>query len=79
MVSRSPVRLSGDRNQCPTCGELFNRTSVFDKHRVGKYSDRRCLTVEEMEAAGMFIGADGFWRGSKSPLYSPVGDLNTGH
>lgn len=60
-------KLTGQRNQCPTCGEYFTRNSVFDKHRTGTFAPpaRRCLTVPEMEAAGMFLGADGFWRGSR--------------
>ena len=66
MVTRSSGTLRGQRNQCPSCGELFNRTSVFDKHRIGKHGkDRRCMTSEEMIGAGMFKGDDGFWRGKK--------------
>lgn len=68
MVTRSAVVLRGERNQCPTCGELFTRTSVFDKHRTGKFGvSRRCLTPDEMEARGMFRGEDQFWRGSRMP------------
>lgn len=66
MVTRSPVVLRGQRNQCPTCGLLFTRNSVFDKHRVGAFGkDRRCATIPEMEGRGMFVGSDGFWRGSR--------------
>jgi hypothetical protein len=71
-------KLNGERNQCPTCGEYFTRNSVFDKHRTGDYvpASRRCLGAAEMEAKGMFLGADGFWRGAKAPenavSYSPV-------
>lgn len=58
--------LGGDRNQCPSCGELFNRTSVFDMHRTGKHGvNRRCMSVAEMEADGMFKANDGFWRGAR--------------
>jgi hypothetical protein len=72
MVTRSTVKLTGQRNQCPTCGELFTRNSVFEKHRTGKMDNRRCLTVEEMDAAGMFRGEDQFWRGARydEPFYS---------
>ena len=61
-------RLTGNRCQCPTCGEFFNGTQPFDKHRVGQYAQpgerhntRRCLTVPEMEAAGFQRNAAGFW------------------
>src|SRR5262245_60812392 len=47
-------KLKGDHNQCPACGEYFNSTHAFDKHRIGAYGkDRRCMTIEEMTAAGM--------------------------
>lgn len=60
--------LSGDRNQCPGCGLLFNSTAAFDKHRTGKHGiDRRCMTPAEMVADGMVIRDDGFWRGSAMP------------
>lgn len=54
--------LTGDRNRCPTCGEFFNSTSAFDKHRVGEYDiARRCMTVAEMGTAGMVKNAEDFW------------------
>ena len=59
------MKLTGDRNQCPTCGQLFKSTHAFEKHRTGEFGkDRRCRTEEEMSAKGMFKGDDGFWRGS---------------
>ena len=62
------VSLSGDRNQCTGCDLLFNSSFAFDKHRTGKHGIyRRCLSVAEMEELGMFVGADGFWRGSAMP------------
>ena len=60
-------RLTGNRSQCPTCGEYFNGVQPFDKHRVGEYAKagqpttRRCLTVAEMEARGWTRNAKGFW------------------
>lgn len=60
--------LRGDRNQCQGCNEYFNSTHAFEKHRVGEHGkDRRCLTASEMEAKGMVLGIDGFWRGSAMP------------
>ena len=73
-LPRSPHRpaLSGDRNQCPTCLELFNSGTSFDVHRTGAYGrtdvsgkyippTRRCLSSEEMRARGMSRNARGFW------------------
>ncbi len=60
--------LRGDRNQCAGCGEYFNSTHAFEKHRVGAHGvDRRCMTADEMRAAGMVLRDDGFWRGSAMP------------
>ncbi len=55
---------------CRACGELFNSTAAFDKHRIGSSRqlrepatapDRRCRTVEEMRAVGMATNARGRW------------------
>jgi hypothetical protein len=61
-------RLTGNRSQCPTCGEYFNGVQPFDKHRTGRYAkpgewqgDRRCLAVAEMRARGFIRNAAGFW------------------
>lgn len=56
-------KLRGDRNQCAGCGEYFNSTSAFDKHRTGDFTsgERRCLGSEEMLERGMSRKADGFW------------------
>ena len=41
------MRLSGQRNQCPSCGEPFNSNAAFDKHRTGQFGkDRRCMSVD---------------------------------
>jgi len=59
-------KLTGQRNQCPTCGLYFNSNAAFTKHRVGDYypPSRHCLTPDEMLVKGMVLGGDGFWRGS---------------
>jgi hypothetical protein len=60
-------RLTGNRCQCPKCGEYFNGVQPFDRHRVGTYAKagqpntRRCLTVAELDAAGSIRNAAGFW------------------
>jgi hypothetical protein len=62
------VKLSGDRNQCCGCGQFFNSTFAFEKHRVGEFGkDRRCLTVPQMQAKGMSVNAAGFWISSAMP------------
>ena len=67
--------LRGDRCLCRTCGEYFNSTFAFDKHRVGKHDlaashfGRRCLTEAEMTARGMARNQRGFWISSASPAY----------
>ena len=59
------MKLTGDRNQCRMCGEAFNSTSAFDKHRVGEFGvDRRCRTAVEMREIGMVLRDNGFWVGS---------------
>lgn len=64
------MKLSGDRNQCPTCGKGFNSIAAFDKHRTGKFGvGRRCMTTEEMLAKGMVLRDDGFWRSAENPKW----------
>lgn len=72
-------KLTGDHNQCPTCGKYFNSVSAFDKHRksVGWYVGipkeehmklqvfpRVCLNDEQMLAIGMATNSSGFWVGA---------------
>lgn len=65
------MKLTGQRNECPTCGERFNSNAAFDKHRTGHYGvDRRCMTAEEMQAHGMVKRDDGFWRGAENPMWA---------
>lgn len=62
MVTRSNVVLRGDHNQCPSCGQLFNSSAAFDKHRTGDFqSSRRCRDGLEMLSLGMGINRAGFW------------------
>ncbi|AET91704.1 hypothetical protein BYI23_B010970 [Burkholderia sp. YI23] len=59
--------LTGDRNQCPACEAYFNSTAAFDAHRTGPFgqgglpAQRRCLTLDEMQAKGMTLNVAGFW------------------
>lgn len=55
------------REHCAACCETFNSQSAGDMHRVGDWAvdtvnPRRCMSVEEMRARGMFF-RDGLWFG----------------
>jgi hypothetical protein len=64
----SDLHLSGDRNQCRGCGEYFNSSFAFDKHRTGQLGkDRRCLAADEMIVKGMSKNASGFWISAAMP------------
>lgn len=58
------MELTGDRNQCPTCGEYFSTTKAFERHRVGNFDKktRRCLSVSEIRAYPMRKDSKGFWK-----------------
>lgn len=66
------MRQSNDNNVCPACGERFRSSRAFDAHRTGPFgsfgpdgrylpSQRRCKTVEEMQADGMQRNSRGLW------------------
>lgn len=58
-------RLTGSRCQCCKCGEIFNSTSTFTRHRVGNWeslgANRRCLNPDQMTARGWSRNPEGFW------------------
>ena len=60
--------LTGRACECPTCLERFVGETAFDAHRFGKYGrNRRCMTAQEMLAAGMQRNRKGYWsRGAQS-------------
>jgi len=65
------AKVSGDRNQCAGCSELFNSSAAFDKHRHGEFGkDRRCMTVEEMVAKKMAKNSAGYWVTALNPMFS---------
>lgn len=54
--------LRGDHNECPTCGQLFNSTHAFERHRTGDFGkNRQCRTVDDMSKIGMSKNSGGFW------------------
>lgn len=59
--------LRGDRCQCMACREWFNSTYAFDRHRVGPYTSRECLTAAEMLDKCMAQRPDGFWTSGAMP------------
>lgn len=58
----SGLRLTGNRCQCPTCGDYFGSVRGFDRHRIGTIGtpERRCMNGVEMLAAGWSRNARGF-------------------
>ncbi|MCC6170659.1 MAG: hypothetical protein IT481_01390 [Gammaproteobacteria bacterium] len=54
-------RLTGARCRCGGCGERLNSITAFDRHRVGPFEARRCLSPEEMLARGWLVNSAGFW------------------
>jgi hypothetical protein len=55
-------KLTGEHNHCSNCGQYFNSNHAFDKHRIGVIGiDRRCATINEMQARGMSISKTGWW------------------
>lgn len=77
--------LSGNRCQCPACGDWFNSTSTFDRHRVGTFESagvantRRCLVEVELTARGWSLNAGGFWieRRREAATIGPQGACTT--
>jgi hypothetical protein len=66
-------KLGGDRNQCAGCGEYFNSSFAFAKHRIGEFGkDRRCMTVEEMQDKKMVKNSADFWVTAANPMDYPV-------
>jgi hypothetical protein len=60
--------LKGDQNQCTVCNERFNSNKPFGIHRIGNHGvNRRCMTKDEMLAAGMSVNKYGFWISKKMP------------
>lgn len=60
-VPRPPFPLRGQNCQCRGCGLLFRRTSSFDRHRYGPYTDRRCYTSKRLSEMGWSQDSRGFW------------------
>lgn len=61
------------RYQCTVCGLYFTSAYPFGKHRVGSFGTlrqpgtRRCLTVDEMRAAGFEQIESGHWSSGAKP------------
>jgi len=68
---KNKAKVSGDRNQCTGCDELFNSSASFEKHRTGDFGkDRRCMSVEEMTSKKMAKNAAGYWVTALNPMFS---------
>jgi hypothetical protein len=47
--------------ECPACKKVFNSTYAFDAHRTGPYTDRRCMSTEEMLQKKMGLNFRNRW------------------
>lgn len=71
------VKLTKDRNECPSCGALFETSEAFDAHRIGDFASgskpntRRCMTAAEMEESGFRANRDGFLLSEVEHKYEP--------
>jgi hypothetical protein len=62
------MKITGDRNQCRSCGEFFNSVFAFEKHRTGDFGiNRRCMTEAEMRVIRMDKNHAQFWVSSRMP------------
>jgi hypothetical protein len=59
--------------KCPTCGEYFSTPNLFDMHRAGAFSKRRCLdpakVVDKNKIARLRLDVRGIWHGTR--VYGP--------
>ncbi len=67
------MRPTGKREHCSICHLTFSGGTAGDRHRVAAHVDHRgkrtsyrnrCMTADEMTAAGLVLGEDGVWRGT---------------
>jgi hypothetical protein len=73
-------------NLCRSCGQDFGSLSAFDAHRVGVHAytysqgaamtpiredGRRCLTIDELYAAGWHRDQHGRWRTPRTDAELP--------
>lgn len=78
MRNNPKITLSADRNECPTCGALFETSDGFDAHRVGNFATpskpntRRCLSETEMHDIGFRKNKAGFYMTEGEHKYEPV-------
>lgn len=62
-LSRRPILRPGSLAcLCRACGVYFLSVRAFDQHRVGPWSERRCLTTPRMSERGLVLDPRGFWR-----------------
>lgn len=56
---------------CRACGAVFRGVREFDRHRVGPWSERRCVTTPRMGERGLEYDPRGFWRFPKRKYTGP--------
>ena len=62
MTKIPDLRAGSNSCRCAVCNLSFKGVSGFDRHRVGPWTDRRCLTKRELLALGFEPNTKGFWR-----------------
>lgn len=55
---------------CRACGAVFQSARAFEAHRVGPWSERRCLPTPRMAERGLVLDPRGFWRWPKREYHA---------
>lgn len=56
------LKVTHSRCRCTACGDYFNSTAAFDKHRTGEYPGaRRCMDHQERRERKMDTNTAGYW------------------
>jgi hypothetical protein len=80
-VSCAPACVSPSPSQahCGVCHETFSGPYLFDEHRVGPASDRRCREAVSMTDRGLPLRRDygGVWRSAATRPETRAGEPQT--
>ena len=50
------------KRRCRACAREFSSLFAFDRHRSGRYADRRCRTAPALLARGLELNPAGRWQ-----------------
>ena len=62
---------------CAACGRTFASERGFDRHRISKGDDRRCMTLDELRAKGWKMDKKGRYRKPVSRLRKALAALRS--